>query len=1024
MKFVFVIAVVCCILSSASSSNIPVCNAFEVSTYLSKSPSFVRVPSPPPACLSKCVSPLDLSSGRPPSCSDPAVTASSLSAWTDCVQSECPDADKETASSLLRDKVACCFTDGHCVPSECARRCSAAYSWLIGDTADCAGMLSWNACMETDYLEAGCTAEDLYMSHASVVLSLCSPIPDCLTACLPVAATMSAPVSNRDELKAISDCTNLAGACSAADQTQADKYLDYWGLWGPGSRPLRDTTCLVEAGCLTSLFDPSALNCKMFNDLSECAEGADACGFAKPFLLKLIRDEWIGQLNNLGNTVLESTCEMPWALAAGSGEDAGVVQTNDWTSITLLSKDLESACGVSTELHDWTSSDQASCSSGCKSAYVTYTTTTAPLLVSIDSISDCDISLVAGGVSGCESMGACSARYQSGGRLDDVTGGRGARYNDASARAGYAMLCSTAAPPPAPTPPPAPSSPTVDVYNEYQSTINAWKHCGVVSCYLPLVGVALGILCCILSCFIRCCNCCDPVLKSGGKLSSSSGKKSTTPRRQSLFLTPDNSELRRYVAHCWAAYLSPRPLTESERKGTYYLSSSDSPFPHSLDLNDVLSSGFNGTAPAGRLVEFFDGKGTEVRGLAIDPQCYCAESLDRTLLVLSFRGTSSSEDVLDCLMTSMTGWPDGGHVHLGINAAFLPLRPFLQRVALEPAAASSKEWHVRELAFCGHSQGGALAVLAFAYFLERVDLEELINLKIAVKLVTCGQLRVGDDKFVERLQKLSQPLRDAGLLAVHRIVNADDLIPRFPFLSIGYKHFGAAYIFEDVEGNNARLKKDEGGEGSSSPREEESIVKKLGLVDSKGLASNNASCQQGGTSRFFEKIKIESIMKAHRTATYYEYMGKVIEAGGKKPALSSPPGKSSAKNLVASTTTSRTASTASRTKSGEPVKPMMDDDDDDGGVIVMKENPMARAKSKSGGGGGGGSEKNLSYSYNGPPASAESDGIPPPPPRPASVRHESHTCAQCKSTVMVTEDPNALGTFYCKACWDQYYKGA
>lgn len=87
----------------------------------------------------------------------------------------------------------------------------------------------------------------------------------------------------------------------------------------------------------------------------------------------------------------------------------------------------------------------------------------------------------------------------------------------------------------------------------------------------------------------------------------------------------------------------------------------------------------------------------------------------------------------------------------------------------------------------GHSLGGALAELCAA----RASFDPAITSIPIQGVYTFGQPRVGDDAFATLLhQKLGA--------RTFRFVNDRDIVPRVPFFSMGYRHYGNQTYFDKV----------------------------------------------------------------------------------------------------------------------------------------------------------------------------------------------------------------------------------
>jgi len=107
--------------------------------------------------------------------------------------------------------------------------------------------------------------------------------------------------------------------------------------------------------------------------------------------------------------------------------------------------------------------------------------------------------------------------------------------------------------------------------------------------------------------------------------------------------------------------------------------------------------------------------------------------------------------------------PHGGRVHQGFEQAITALWP-----QITPLLPLAPRWWL-----CGHSLGGALALLAAARLSDS-------GARLA-GVITYGQPRVGDAVLATHLESL--PLL--------RVVNACDLVPEMPPEALGYHHAGA-----------------------------------------------------------------------------------------------------------------------------------------------------------------------------------------------------------------------------------------
>jgi hypothetical protein len=196
-------------------------------------------------------------------------------------------------------------------------------------------------------------------------------------------------------------------------------------------------------------------------------------------------------------------------------------------------------------------------------------------------------------------------------------------------------------------------------------------------------------------------------------------------------------------------------------------------------LADVLHRcGFGGSC---RLVRAAAG------ALFVDTDVYVVA--DDRFAALVFRGTEIGDTkVIDVLSdfyshTEPFFAADGaGAVHVGFQQAYLPVHDLLMDVLRFDVP------DVPALYVCGHSLGGALAVLAAAtLLLSRDPALDPVRGKFR-GLYTYGQPMVGDDLFAKRCQ-------DAFGDRTFRHVYQHDLIPRLPpwWTSGRFAHFGGEY---------------------------------------------------------------------------------------------------------------------------------------------------------------------------------------------------------------------------------------
>lgn len=121
--------------------------------------------------------------------------------------------------------------------------------------------------------------------------------------------------------------------------------------------------------------------------------------------------------------------------------------------------------------------------------------------------------------------------------------------------------------------------------------------------------------------------------------------------------------------------------------------------------------------------------------------------------------------------------PGGGWLHGGFADSADELVDALNGTGL---LATPRRWWV-----CGHSLGGALAVLAAA------RLREQAAHRIAA-VVSFGQPKVGDATFVSRLAELP----------VFRIVHGCDVVPTLPPAAFGFAHTSREHVIEPARRAN------------------------------------------------------------------------------------------------------------------------------------------------------------------------------------------------------------------------------
>jgi hypothetical protein len=164
--------------------------------------------------------------------------------------------------------------------------------------------------------------------------------------------------------------------------------------------------------------------------------------------------------------------------------------------------------------------------------------------------------------------------------------------------------------------------------------------------------------------------------------------------------------------------------------------------------------------------------------------CFVAE-LDGDDAVLAFRGTqvfnpgdpprkfrAVAANLLcdgDCARVVLE---DGSRVHRGFHTAAGALLATLRARGL---AETPRRWWL-----CGHSLGGAIAVLA-------ADALQSLPGQTVAGVLTLGQPRVGDARHVERLGRLPFPIL--------RLVHGCDVVPAVPPERLGFAHVPGERVF-------------------------------------------------------------------------------------------------------------------------------------------------------------------------------------------------------------------------------------
>ncbi len=209
----------------------------------------------------------------------------------------------------------------------------------------------------------------------------------------------------------------------------------------------------------------------------------------------------------------------------------------------------------------------------------------------------------------------------------------------------------------------------------------------------------------------------------------------------------------------------------------------------------------NGEVHPDRDIEFFSaGYQTLVDGEYEQgsTQMFWAKHRTEPWIIMAFRGTSDGGDVWVDLnyptKPFITALPDWGIVHGGFYDAYRSITNLLDQRLFAVQDQDARIW------VTGHSLGGALASLATAELLARVD--RGLNLKLG-GMATFGSPRVGDTAFYKRAEGIAIE-RGVALHRVRNISNSTtgyDPVVHVPFQStLGdeFQHLGAPIgLFED-----------------------------------------------------------------------------------------------------------------------------------------------------------------------------------------------------------------------------------
>jgi predicted lipase len=150
-------------------------------------------------------------------------------------------------------------------------------------------------------------------------------------------------------------------------------------------------------------------------------------------------------------------------------------------------------------------------------------------------------------------------------------------------------------------------------------------------------------------------------------------------------------------------------------------------------------------------------------GSLISEPGFVALDTARSLIVVSFRGTSNNRDLLADLAQELADTPvcSSCQVHAGFNAEW---DKRLSTVVAAVKTAKSKHPSFK-LVLTGHSLGAAVATISGAYFRS--------VLKYSCDIYTYGSPRVGNDHFANFVSQ-------TNMGQTYRVTHVDDPIPHLP----------------------------------------------------------------------------------------------------------------------------------------------------------------------------------------------------------------------------------------------------
>lgn len=206
------------------------------------------------------------------------------------------------------------------------------------------------------------------------------------------------------------------------------------------------------------------------------------------------------------------------------------------------------------------------------------------------------------------------------------------------------------------------------------------------------------------------------------------------------------------------------------------------------------------------------------------------------IVYIAFRGTDSIKDFLNNARSRKKKIKIIGHVHNGFYQATTK--------AIHKTISYLQQHHGKKVYFTGHSLGGAIATIMFAY------LSNMMKFDLNSFCCTFGAPRVFSRKASMALSKTYND-------RLYRFVYDLDIVPRLPLRLMNYRHFGNLYFID---------KKKFLWKNISQIRKIEIIVNSLDRFE----------MITGGLLSVFGRMFFSS-MQDHSIDNYVEYVSRYLE---------------------------------------------------------------------------------------------------------------------------------------------------